>query len=92
MVVIGAGGLGLICIAIIKAMKGKGAIAVDIDPVKREAAKRAGALAAVDPNAPDAVAADCRRRPGAALGGDRFRRQLRRPRSSPSTAWSKAAS
>src|SRR5664280_645737 len=39
-VVIGAGGLGLICIAIIKAMKGK----------------RAGAFATVDPNAPDAVA------------------------------------
>jgi len=55
-VVIGAGGLGLICIAIIKAMKGKGAIAVDIDTVKREAAKRAGAFAIVDPNAPDAVA------------------------------------
>ena len=55
-VVIGAGGLGLICIAIIKAMKGKGAIAVDIDPVKREAAKRAGAFATVDPNAPDALA------------------------------------
>jgi len=55
-VVIGAGGLGLICIAIIKAMKGKGAIAVDIDPVKRAAALRQGALAAVDPNAPDALA------------------------------------
>lgn len=55
-VVIGAGGLGLICIAIIKAMKGKGAIAVDIDPAKRAAAKRAGAFATVDPNAPDAVA------------------------------------
>jgi D-arabinose 1-dehydrogenase-like Zn-dependent alcohol dehydrogenase len=55
-VVIGAGGLGLICIAIIKAMKGNGAIAVDIDPVKREAAKRAGAFATVDPNAPDALA------------------------------------
>ena len=55
-VVIGAGGLGLICIAIIKAMKGKGAIAVDIDPVKREAAKRQGAIAVIDPNTPDAVA------------------------------------
>ena len=55
-VVIGAGGLGLICIAIIKAMKGKGAIAVDIDPVKRAAALRQGALAAIDPNAPDALA------------------------------------
>ena len=55
-VVIGAGGLGLICISIIKAMKGKGAIAVDIDPVKREVAIRQGATAAIDPNAPDAVA------------------------------------
>jgi alcohol dehydrogenase, propanol-preferring len=55
-VVIGAGGLGLICIAIIKAMKGKGAIAVDIDPLKRAAALRQGAFAAVDPNAPDALA------------------------------------
>lgn len=55
-VVIGAGGLGLICISIIKAMKGKGAIAVDIDPVKRAAAKRAGARVAIDPRAPDAVA------------------------------------
>ncbi len=54
-VVIGAGGLGLICISIIKAMKGKGAIVVDIDPVKRDAAKRQGALATIDPNAPDAL-------------------------------------
>jgi propanol-preferring alcohol dehydrogenase len=55
-VVIGAGGLGLMCIAIIKAMKGKGAIAVDIDPVKREVALKQGAIAAIDPNALDAVA------------------------------------
>src|SRR5450756_2642130 len=55
-VVFGAGGLGLICISIIKAMKGKRAIVVDIDPVKREAAKRQGALATIDPNAPDALA------------------------------------
>ena len=56
-------------------MKGKGAIVVDIDPVKREAAKRQGALAVVDPNAPDALAADRKPRPRAVLGGDRFRRQ-----------------
>jgi propanol-preferring alcohol dehydrogenase len=54
-VVIGAGGLGLMCLAILKAMKGKGAIAIDIDPVKREAAKRAGAIATIDPRAPDAL-------------------------------------
>ena len=54
-VVIGAGGLGLICMSILKAMKGKGAIAVDIDPVKRDAAKRQGAIAAIDPNDVDAL-------------------------------------
>jgi len=54
-VVIGAGGLGLMAVAIVKAMKGKGTIAVDIDPVKRETAMRLGALAAIDPNAPDAL-------------------------------------
>ena len=55
-VVIGAGGLGLMAISIVKAMKGKGTIAVDIDPEKRAAAKKLGALAAIDPNAPDALA------------------------------------
>lgn len=55
-VVIGAGGLGLMCIAILKLMKGKGAIVVDIDPVKRKAALEAGALAAIDGKAPDALA------------------------------------
>jgi propanol-preferring alcohol dehydrogenase len=54
-VVIGAGGLGLMAIAIVKAMKGKGTIAVDIDPLKRDVAKRQGALTAIDPNAPDAL-------------------------------------
>lgn len=55
-VVFGAGGLGLMCLAILKAMKGKGAIVVDINSLKREAAMRAGAIAAIDPNAPDALA------------------------------------
>ncbi len=36
-------------------MGGKGAIVVDIDARKREAAIKAGALAAVDGNAPDAL-------------------------------------
>jgi propanol-preferring alcohol dehydrogenase len=36
-------------------MGNKGAIVVDIDPVKRDAAKKAGALAVVDGNAPDAA-------------------------------------
>lgn len=55
LVIFGAGGLGLICIEILKAMGGKGAIVIDIDPVKREAAKKNGALAAIDPRAPDAL-------------------------------------
>jgi len=62
--IFGAGGLGLICIEILKALGGKGAIALDIDPVKREAALRNGALAAIDPRASDA-----RRQLTAANGG-----------------------
>lgn len=54
-VIIGAGGLGLMAIALHKAMGGKGVIMVDIDPVKREAAMKAGAIAAIDGRAPDAV-------------------------------------
>jgi alcohol dehydrogenase, propanol-preferring len=53
-VVIGAGGLGLMCLNILKAMGGRGAIVVDTDPVKRDAALKAGALAAIDGKAPDA--------------------------------------
>jgi D-arabinose 1-dehydrogenase-like Zn-dependent alcohol dehydrogenase len=54
-VIIGAGGLGLMCQALHKAMGGHSAIVVDIDPLKREAAKKAGAAAVVDGGAPDAV-------------------------------------
>jgi D-arabinose 1-dehydrogenase-like Zn-dependent alcohol dehydrogenase len=55
-VVIGAGGLGLMCLALHKAMGGHSAIAVDIDPAKREAARKAGAKATIDGAAPDALA------------------------------------
>jgi propanol-preferring alcohol dehydrogenase len=55
-VIIGAGGLGLMCLALHGKMGGHSAIVVDIDPVKRDAAKKAGAVAVVDPNAPDAIA------------------------------------
>jgi D-arabinose 1-dehydrogenase-like Zn-dependent alcohol dehydrogenase len=54
--VIGAGGLGLMCVTILKGMGGKGAIVVDIDADRRAAALTAGALAAVDGKAPDALA------------------------------------
>jgi D-arabinose 1-dehydrogenase-like Zn-dependent alcohol dehydrogenase len=54
-VIIGAGGLGLMCLHLLKAMGGKGAIMVDIDPAKREAAQQQGALATIDAAAPDAA-------------------------------------
>jgi D-arabinose 1-dehydrogenase-like Zn-dependent alcohol dehydrogenase len=55
-VIFGAGGLGLMALSLLNAMGGKGAIVVDIDPRKREAAQQAGALATVDGAAPDALA------------------------------------
>jgi alcohol dehydrogenase/propanol-preferring alcohol dehydrogenase len=54
-VIFGAGGLGLMALSLLKALGGKGAIVVDIDARKREAAEKAGALASVDGNAPDAL-------------------------------------
>jgi propanol-preferring alcohol dehydrogenase len=54
-VIFGAGGLGLMALSLLKAMGGKGAIVVDIDARKREAAEKAGALASVDGNATDAL-------------------------------------
>jgi len=54
-VIIGAGGLGLMCLALHKKMGGQSAIVVDIDPAKRDAAMKAGAKAVVDAKAADAV-------------------------------------
>ncbi|KIZ48044.1 MULTISPECIES: alcohol dehydrogenase [Rhodopseudomonas] len=54
-VIFGAGGLGLMALSLLKAMGGKGAIMVDIDAKKREAAIAAGALGAVDGAASDAL-------------------------------------
>lgn len=62
--VIGAGGLGLIAIGLLKHLGGKGAVVVELDPRKREAAMAAGALATIDPRVPDATA-----QLRAALGG-----------------------
>jgi propanol-preferring alcohol dehydrogenase len=42
------------CLALHKAMGGKAAIVVDIDPVKRDAAKKRGAYMTIDPSATDA--------------------------------------
>jgi D-arabinose 1-dehydrogenase-like Zn-dependent alcohol dehydrogenase len=52
-VIVGAGGLGLMCLALHKAMGGHSAIVVDIDPAKRDAAKKAGAVATIDGAAND---------------------------------------
>ncbi len=52
--VIGAGGLGLMAVGLLKALGGRGAVVVDIDEDKRKAAVAAGALAAVDGKAGDA--------------------------------------
>jgi propanol-preferring alcohol dehydrogenase len=54
-VVIGAGGLGLMALSVLKALGAVGAIVVDIDAGKRDAALAAGALQAIDGTAPDAV-------------------------------------
>jgi len=54
-VIIGAGGLGLMCLALHQAMGGHSAIVVDIDPVKCAAALKGGAKAVVDGRAPDAA-------------------------------------
>src|SRR6516165_5412279 len=47
-VIIGAGGLGLMCLDLHRKMGGQSAIAVDIDPEKRDAAKHAGAAHVID--------------------------------------------
>jgi alcohol dehydrogenase, propanol-preferring len=54
-VIIGAGGVGLMGLAILKSLGGFGAIVVDIDAAHRDAARQAGALAVIDANAPDAA-------------------------------------
>ncbi|PHS19366.1 MAG: alcohol dehydrogenase [Blastopirellula sp.] len=48
LVILGAGGLGLMALSIVQAMEFKGAIVVDIDPKKLDAAVQAGAIAVVN--------------------------------------------
>ena len=56
LVVMGAGGLGLMALGLMGMMGAKGAVVVEPDPAKRAAALKAGAAAAVDPGAEDAAA------------------------------------
>jgi D-arabinose 1-dehydrogenase-like Zn-dependent alcohol dehydrogenase len=55
-VIIGAGGVGLMGVTLAKKMGAKDVILVDIDAAKRDAALKAGATQAVDGGAADAVA------------------------------------
>jgi propanol-preferring alcohol dehydrogenase len=54
-VMFGAGGVGLMALALHRKMGGKSAIVIDIDPVKREAAMKAGASRTIDGKAPDVL-------------------------------------
>jgi D-arabinose 1-dehydrogenase-like Zn-dependent alcohol dehydrogenase len=53
--VIGCGGLGLVCISVLRAKGVKNIIGCDIDAAKLEAAKKLGARLTLDTRAPDAV-------------------------------------
>ena len=66
--IIGAGGLGLMSLGLLKALEGAGAVMIDINEQKRQAALAAGALAAVDSHAGDAASQIAR----AAGGKPRF--------------------
>ena len=56
-VIIGAGGLGLMALDVLGKLGGAGAVMVEIDERKREAALAQGAVAAIDPKAPGAARA-----------------------------------
>ncbi len=53
--IVGAGGLGLMALSILKALGGRGAVVVDLAEANRRAALDAGALAVVDGAAPAAL-------------------------------------
>lgn len=63
-VIIGAGGLGLMAVTLLDALGGVGAVVVEPDAARREAALAAGATAAIDPAAPN-----CQDEIKAATGG-----------------------
>ena len=56
LVIIGAGGVGLMGVALARKMDAREIVVVDIDAAKREAALRVGATRAIDGAAPDALA------------------------------------
>ncbi|HEV2625960.1 MAG TPA: alcohol dehydrogenase catalytic domain-containing protein, partial [Xanthobacteraceae bacterium] len=54
-VIVGAGGLGLMCLDLHQKMGGHSAIIIDVDPAKRESAREAGAAHVVDGGAANAA-------------------------------------
>lgn len=55
-VVIGAGGLGLMCVSLLGVLGGAGVVVVEPNAQRRDAAIAGGAVAAIDPAEPDVVA------------------------------------
>jgi len=53
--VIGCGGLGLVCVSVLRAQGVKNIIACDIEPARLEAAKKLGAKLTLDTRSPDAA-------------------------------------
>ena len=53
--VLGCGGLGRVCISVLRAQGVKNIVACDIDPAKLDAAKKLGAKLTLDTRAPDAT-------------------------------------
>lgn len=55
LVVFGAGGLGLMCLKLLKALDGRRAVVIEPNAERAQAALEAGALAVIDPTVPDAA-------------------------------------
>lgn len=55
LVIFGAGGLGLMCLKLLHAMGGQGAVVIEPNAQRAAAARDAGAAAVIDPSAPDAA-------------------------------------
>lgn len=55
LVIFGAGGLGLMCLKLLRGLEGLGAVVVEPNAERAEAARAAGAAAVVDPAAADAL-------------------------------------
>lgn len=55
LVVFGAGGLGLMCLKLLRALEGMDAVVIEPNPERADAARAAGAATVIDPSAPDAA-------------------------------------